>query len=244
MKNASNEIADLAINHDKRQDNTNWLQMWRNAQSDDFHQTQVNTLLTRFWHGLQLKKHSRVLVPLCGKSLDMIWLAGQGHQVIGVELSPVAVKAFFQENHLKPKKTRYGNFTCWQSGAISIWCGDIFSLRALQLGRIDCVFDRAALTALPATIRDQYVDQLRILMSADASIFLLTVEEIAKSSGLAENHVDSELSVLYREFFNIELTHVQRFEATQSSQADTDFYTDHKVYRINQNQVIEIDLPK
>lgn len=55
---------------------------------------------------LDLAQGSRVFVPLCGKSLDMIWLAQQGHEVIGVELSPVAVEDFFRENGLNPVQRR------------------------------------------------------------------------------------------------------------------------------------------
>jgi thiopurine S-methyltransferase len=234
MKNGVNDETDSQIDRDKRQDNLHWLNMWKNAQTGEFHQQKVNSLLTRFWHELQLKKHSRVLVPLCGKSLDMIWLAEQGCRVVGIELSPVAVRAFFQENRLKVKKTRHGNFTCWQSGAITIWCGDYFSLREFQLGQIDCVYDRASLTALPVTVRCQYVDQLRGLIGKNTSVFLLTVEEILKSSGLAERHIDSELGELYQKYFNIDLAHVQRVETTDMSSEDQSFYIDYKVYRLTQ----------
>ena len=41
---------------------------------------------------LGLAKGAAVLVPLCGKSLDLVWLAEQGHAVIGVELAEAFVK--------------------------------------------------------------------------------------------------------------------------------------------------------
>jgi thiopurine S-methyltransferase len=70
--------------------------LWRDSDTD-FHQQAVNQLLTRFWQRPQHGRGSRVFVPLCGKSLDMIWLAQRGYEVIGVELSPIAVRAFFLE---------------------------------------------------------------------------------------------------------------------------------------------------
>ena len=88
-------------------DNVLWLQCWRDRQID-FHQQTVNQFLTRFWPRLDPDISSRVFVPLCGKSLDMIWLAEQGHQVIGVELSPIAVGDFFRENGLRPNPWRDG----------------------------------------------------------------------------------------------------------------------------------------
>ena len=45
---------------------------------------------------------SCILVPLCGKSKDLIWLQKHFHQVIGVELVPQAVKVFFEENQITP----------------------------------------------------------------------------------------------------------------------------------------------
>lgn len=137
-------------------DNLLWLQCWRDQQTD-FNQKSVNPLLIRFWPGLGLVRGSRVFVPLCGKSLDMIWLAQQGHEVIGVELSPIAVRAFFRENHLKPTRRRVGPFTLWRQGRLSILCGDFFSLTLAELGQIDTVYDRAALTALPEAIRMLYI---------------------------------------------------------------------------------------
>jgi thiopurine S-methyltransferase len=137
-------------------DNGLWLQFWRDRRTD-FHQKTVNQLLTRFWPRLDPVCGSRVFVPLCGKSLDMIWLAKQGYDVIGVELSPIAVRAFFRENRLQPVRTQMGKFALWKHGKISILCGDFFSLTKSDLGSIDMVYDRAALTALPEDIRRLYV---------------------------------------------------------------------------------------
>jgi thiopurine S-methyltransferase len=228
------ELPRPLVDTNRRQDNPLWLRMWRDNRTEDFHQTVVNPLLTQYWHSQNLKRGSRMLVPLCGKSLDMLWLAEQGHRVIGVELSPIAVKAFFNENELKFKKTRNGTFTCWQSGAIAIWCGDFFSLSRHRLGRIDSVFDRAALTALPETVRGQYVTQLRALMEAEAGVFLLSVENVAKDSGQPATQIDSEIATLYAEHFQIELTHAQRLDTDHGWSPEQDFYTDNKVYQLSQ----------
>jgi thiopurine S-methyltransferase len=216
------------------QDNPLWLQLWRDDQTAGFHQLAVNPLLARFWSGQKLKRGSRVLVPLCGKSLDMLWLAGQGHQVVGVELSPVAVKAFFSENGLKATKRRSGGLTCWQSGAISIWCGDFFSLRRERLGHFDAVFDRAALTALPEAVRKPYVAQLRTLIEADTPVFLLCVEDVTLESGQSASHIDSEILALYAEYFEINLRHSQRVEGTCQPPDQERFFVDSKVYQLSQ----------
>src|SRR5690606_22020225 len=65
-----------------------WLERWREGRTH-FHLERVTPLLQKYWPGLGLPKGSKVLVPLCGKTLDMVWLAEQGHKVLGVELSPL-----------------------------------------------------------------------------------------------------------------------------------------------------------
>ncbi|GAB6039626.1 thiopurine S-methyltransferase [Endothiovibrio diazotrophicus] len=222
-----------SVDADNRQDNPLWLKMWRDNRTAEFHQTTVNPLLARYWHGQKLKRGSRILVPLCGKSLDMLWLAEQGYRVIGIELSPVAVKAFFDENRLKVKKTRNGKFTRWQSGAIVIWCGDFFSLQRDRLGHIDSVFDRAALTALPKSVRKPYVAQLRALIDDVAGVFLLSVEDVAKDSGQSATQIDREITTLYAEHFEIRLAHAQRIDAVQDGSPEPGFFVDNKIYQLN-----------
>ncbi len=187
-------------------DNQNWLQMWNDSQTE-FHQLQVSPLLQRCWEKLPARKGRRVLVPLCGKSLDMIWLAQQGCEVVGVELSPVAARAFFKEAGLKARKQRIGNFVRWHSGAITIWCGDLFALQPGQLGQIDRVFDRAALTALPPDLRPRYVAQIGELVSAAADMLMLTLEDLEPGEITSDPvpAIDPELQRLYSERFGLQL---------------------------------------
>lgn len=213
-------------------DNHLWLKLWRDRLTD-FHQHMVNKFLAAFWPKLDLMEGSRVFVPLCGKSIDMIWLEKQGFEVIGVELSPVAVEAFFHENRLTPIKRRVGKFTLWKHGSISILCGDYFSLKESDLGRIDAVYDRAALTALPEDIRKHYVAHLKLIAPA-ADIFLLTVEDFKGELCQQGPCVDEEINSLYSDEFIIKLTHVEREienEAQSFKQPLT--RTEYKVYRLS-----------
>ena len=214
-------------------DNPLWLQLWRDRLTD-FHQKTVNRFLARFWPNLGLAPGSRVFVPLCGKSLDMIWLAAQGHQVIGVELSPIAVRAFFRENRLQPVRRQLGGFTLWEHGRIGILCGDYFALRPEDLGAIDIVYDRAALTALPEDIRRLYVAQLRRIVPQQADIFLLTIEDAEENADLAQAlGVDEELEGLYSAGFAIDLTHVESvFEADPDAPQSPPRRAEYKVYQL------------
>lgn len=214
-------------------DNALWQQCWLDQQID-FHQKEVNRLLTRFWCGLDLAPGSRVFVPLCGKSLDMIWLAQQGHEVIGIELSPLAVRAFFRENRIQPSRRKVGKFTLWQYNNISILCGDYFSLTQADLGSIDVVYDRAALTALPENIRRLYVAHLKLILPPACKVFLLTVEDADEGETREVTlGTSAEITALYSEAFAIELAHVESvLEPAAGHPGGSTKCSEHKVYRL------------
>jgi thiopurine S-methyltransferase len=207
-------------------DNARWQQCWLNQQID-FHQKEVNHLLTRFWRGQNLAQGSKVFVPLCGKSLDMIWLAQQGHEVI-------AVRAFFHENRMQPSRRKTGKFTLWQYNNISILCGDFFAVTRADLGSIDIVYDRAALTALPEDIRSLYVAHLKLILPAACKVFMLTVEDADAGETLeVALGVSAEITVLYSEAFEIELAHVESVLEPGRDQAEgIAKCAEHKVYRL------------
>jgi len=190
-------------------DNELWQQSWRDREIA-FHQTTVNRHLIKFWSKLGLTAGDRVFVPLCGKSLDLLWLAEQGHTVIGVELSPLAARAFFRENRIQASRRQVGEFMLWEHGRISILCGDFFRLSAADLGDIAAVFDRASLTALPDEIRGAYIDHLRKIVPATCKMLLLTTEE--PEDGETEGQpfaVADEIASLYTSAFDIQLSHVE-----------------------------------
>lgn len=210
-------------------DNHLWLTLWRNSDTD-FHQTTVNTLLTRFWSKFDLKQGSRVFIPLCGKSLDMLWLLEQGHEVIGVELSPIAVKAFFKENGITPTKKRLGQFTSWQHGKLTILCGDFFALTQTDIGQINTVYDRAALTALPEDLRQPYVNHMQTLIPNSCNVFLLTVEDIEQST--VTTAIDAEIRSLYGQYYDIKLTCVENAMGLVPTLENVMHDTEYKVYEL------------
>lgn len=134
-----------------------WQQRWREGRIG-FHRAEVMPLLQKHWPSLALPANSKVFVPLAGKSLDMIWLAARGHRVLGVELSPIAVKQFFEEHQLKPEVHRSPLGMHHVAGNIELVCGDVFAFDAKALMNCNGVYDRAALIALPPDMRRRYVD--------------------------------------------------------------------------------------
>lgn len=139
-----------------------WHQMWKKGDIG-FHEGQVNRMLARYGEKLNLAANSRILVPLCGKSLDMNWFLSRGHQVVGAELNESAVVALFQELGFNPNVTTCGDHKKYQYGNLSVFVGDFFQLTPQQVQPIDAIYDRAALVALPDSMRVAYSQKLTAL---------------------------------------------------------------------------------
>lgn len=152
-----------------------WHQRWREGHIG-FHQDAPTPLLLKHWYALQLPASAQVFVPLAGKSHDMAWLAAQGHRVLGVELSQAAVEAFFAEHGLQPQRHDSRHGIHYSAANIELICGDVFALDEAALAGCAAVFDRAALIALPAQMRQRYVDELYARLPAGCRGLLITLE--------------------------------------------------------------------
>ena len=156
-------------------DSTFWLERWQQGQIG-FHQGEYNTYLVQAWNKLNVSPPATVFVPLCGKSLDMLWLRSQGFQVVGVEVAEQACEAFFAENQLPYKRSKHGQFEVYQGDGLTVYCGDFFQLSSEMLQEVDAVYDRAAMVAMPASLRPGYVEHLRSILPPRAVLFLVTME--------------------------------------------------------------------
>ena len=152
-----------------------WLDRWERDEIG-FHQTDVNSYLSKFWSELKLTHGSKVFVPLCGKSRDMLWLNEQGHTVLGIELSKLAVQAFFTENEYTPKQETNNKFDVFSVDDLSILCGNFLDLDKNNLATVSAVYDRASLVALPPEMRERYVKHLTNILPPNTQILLITFD--------------------------------------------------------------------
>lgn len=150
-----------------------WHARWQEGKIG-FHEGTPNGYLVT--HAAWLAPCRRILVPLCGKSEDLGFLAGHGHEVVGIELVESAVTQFFAEHGATPQIERAGDLAIYRGGAITVIAGDIFAVTADHVGAIAGIFDRAALVALPADMRGRYVEQLRRLAPAATRELLVSIE--------------------------------------------------------------------
>ncbi|TNE62152.1 MAG: thiopurine S-methyltransferase [Alphaproteobacteria bacterium] len=148
-----------------------WLQRW--ADNDiSFHGSVANPMLLAHLDILSLSPGARVFVPLCGKTLDIGWLLGQGFRVVGAELSEIAIEQLFQELGTEPAVCSVGPFKHYSAPDIDIFVGNIFDLDAATLGPVDAVYDRAALVALPAEMRQRYSAHLVAISGAAPQLMI------------------------------------------------------------------------
>ena len=182
-----------------------WHQRWQ-QELIGFHQTETNHYLKKYVSMLGLAPGDTVLVPLCGKSLDMWWLHDQGYNVLGIELSPIACEAFFDEAGRQAGQISKGAFTSWKSAGVEILCGDFFNLSDDMLTDVRAVFDRAALIALPQEMRKAYVDHLAAILSPGVTGLLVTMEyPQPEMQGPPFAVLQSEVEALFGDQFAVEL---------------------------------------
>ena len=136
-----------------------WKKRWEKNEIG-FHLDEVNPMLVKHFKELELKEDSSVFLPLCGKTLDIQWLLSKGYNIIGAELSELAIQQLFDELQVKPDVSIQEKFKVYETKGLKIFVGDIFDLSSEVLGDIDAVYDRAALVALPFNIREKYTEHL------------------------------------------------------------------------------------
>ncbi|PKO52205.1 MAG: thiopurine S-methyltransferase [Betaproteobacteria bacterium HGW-Betaproteobacteria-20] len=142
-----------------------WHQKWQKNEIG-FHLPEANPLLVQHFSTLNLKQGSRIFLPLCGKTLDIAWLLAQGYRVAGAELSAIAIEDLFNNLNLTPNIKTLDEITHYSTPNIDMFVGDIFKVSPAMLdaaGKIDAVYDRAALVALPEDMRKQYSAHLMAL---------------------------------------------------------------------------------
>ncbi len=175
-----------------------WHSKWASNQIG-FHLEDVNPLLIDHWHKTAPQRDEKVLVPLCGKSEDLTWLAAKHDEVHGVELSTIAVRAFFAEHFYTPLVVQINsNHELYQFDELSIFTGDFFTA---PIETYDIIYDRAALIALPEEMRCEYVARLKSVLKPGGRILLVTLDYVQdEMAGPPFSVPHPEVESLFSEF--------------------------------------------
>jgi thiopurine S-methyltransferase len=184
-----------------------WHDCWEKGRLG-FHQLDFNQHMLRFMPRLDLQPGAHVLVPLCGKSLDMLWLLNQGYSVTGIELSEKAVADFFSENGLHYVKRDIPGGTAWCHDRLEIHCTDLFESGLETMDPVDAVYDRAALPALPPQMRQDYAALMLEQLPLNTVILMQAMEYPQNEmDGPPFSVIPDEIEALYGLCCTIEALH-------------------------------------
>lgn len=159
-----------------------WHRKWEENQIG-FHNNEANPLLVNYFDKLSLVRGQRIFVPLCGKTLDISWLLSKGYQVVAIELSETAIEQLFAEMDVVPDITQEGELKHYHAQGLDIYVGDFFTLTHDILGRVDAIYDRAALVALPENMRVKYTHHLMTMTNHAAQLLISYTYDQSKTDG-------------------------------------------------------------
>jgi thiopurine S-methyltransferase len=175
-----------------------WHQCWENN-TIGFNQDDVHPFLIKHFAQFYTKELHTIFVPFCGKTIDMLWLQQFG-TIDGAELSQIACHDFYRDHNLSYQTQTFNEqLTVFNSKNITLWQGDIFNLTPQIINKtFDCIYDRAALIALPKLMRQQYVNHLKLWLTEGTQLFLVSLEYPAtEMSGPPFSVPDSEVKQLF-----------------------------------------------
>lgn len=179
-----------------------WLDTWEKNEIG-FHRAEVNPRLLQHGHVLRAEAGGRVFVPLCGKSLDLVHLAERGFEVVGVELSELAVRDFFAEHALTPEVEPLAQLVRFRAGPYTLYCGDLFALSPALLGEVSAYYDRAALVALPPALRQRYAAHIKTLVARARGLLVSFEYPAAEMNGPPFSVEEPEVRALFGPEFTV-----------------------------------------
>ena len=192
--------------------------------------------LTEFWPKLSLKQNSTVLVPLCGKSLDMLWLAEQGFHVVGIEASSKALEQFMEKSGQQFSRTHSHGYTVFKSPKIELWQGNFMNFPEHALHSIDAIYDKAAIVALPPEMRNRYASKLLNLGNRSMEIFLQSFEyEQTEMHGPPFSVDENEIHTHFSHRFDITIMNERSMleDVKKFQQRGLSSYFVEKIYRLS-----------
>jgi thiopurine S-methyltransferase len=181
-----------------------WHQRWE-KNDVAFHESEANPLLVKYFKELSFVKGSRVFLPLCGKTLDILWLLSNGYRVAGAELSKIAIEQLFMELGVEPKILGVGGVDHYSAQNIDIFVGDIFHLSSKMLGLVDAIYDRAALVALPKEMRNRYTAHLMEITNKAPQLLICYEYDQSLMEGPPFSISNEEVNQHYRDSYDLTL---------------------------------------
>ncbi len=192
-----------------------WHDVWDEGQIG-FHQSEVNKNLKNHLNLLQSTEHE-ILVPLCGKSLDMNYLVSENYTVYGVEIVKKAIIEYFDEHKLNyhcedistEQNVKFESYTT-ENNKLQLYHGDFHQFDQLGI-KFSAIYDRASMIALPPELREVHAQSLRNLTKKNGTILLITLEyDQSKVNGPPHSLETAEVQSLFSNDFEITIINEEK----------------------------------
>ncbi len=203
-----------------------WHSKWQKNEIG-FHEPEGNALLVKYSSFLigddsPSSSSSRIFVPLCGKTRDIGWLLAQGCEVVGAELSEVAITQLFEELGVEPTISTSTNGKVYTKDRLTIFVGDIFKLTSSDIGDVTGVYDRAALVALPSPLREQYSAHLIAITQCAPQLIISFDYDQNEMAGPPFSVNEKTVDSLYSADYNIKRLERSVLEGGLKGKVDAD----------------------
>ena len=203
-----------------------WHSKWQKNEIG-FHEPEGNALLVKYSSFLigdnsPSSSSSRIFVPLCGKTRDIGWLLAQGCEVVGAELSEVAITQLFEELGVEPTISTSTNGKVYTKDGLTIFVGDIFKLTSSDIGDVTGVYDRAALVALPSPLREQYSAHLIAITQCAPQLIISFDYDQNEMAGPPFSVNEKTVDSLYSADYNIKRLERSVLEGGLKGKVDAD----------------------
>ncbi|CAK8673503.1 unnamed protein product [Clavelina lepadiformis] len=185
--------------------NNDWIKRWEIGDTG-FHMSQVHPYLLKLKDRF-LKECSTVYVPLCGKTLDLIYLADEGHNVIGSECAEVGILQFFDDNKIKYERSLHPTapFEVFKGidKTITIYKGDFFQLDSVVMGRVDAIWDRGSFGAIHPSQQMKYGKIIHDIIKENGKYLLCTLRYEGVRTGNPYSVSENDVQVSFGQSFDI-----------------------------------------
>jgi thiopurine S-methyltransferase len=175
-----------------------WQERWSTGRTQ-WHKTETHASLLKYCDEYLLDGiiggGGRILVPLCGKTVDMVYLTRKRaiSEVVGIDAVPKALDEFMEEQSSEEldfqEPETVNGYTKRKGNSITLITGDFLdiTLDVINGGGggedadtsrntllFDGVWDRGSLVAIDPSLREQYVDKIGELMIKPNGKYLLS----------------------------------------------------------------------
>lgn len=214
-----------------------WHSKWQNNEIG-FHEPTGNPFLVKYADVILNTSPAlppRIFVPLCGKTRDIAWLLSQQCQVIGAELSEIAIQQLFEELGVIPTIREFTHGKVYQKDTLTVFVGDIFTLTKNDIGPISAVYDRAALVALPEALRAQYTQHIVALTQCAPQLIVSFEYDQNAMPGPPFSVSEDTVTALYREHYKVECIERSNLEGGLKGKANAN----NLVFKLTPNKTLD-----